>query len=171
MIEPIQTARMSLRPYRPGEAPLIHELMADHRVIFWAKRAMTPAESAAWLSEILALPDGLGWWAAFRTGDERHLGHVGLQPLGKSPDIEIAYHFHVHAWGQGFATEAARAIIDHGFRRLGLERILAIALPTNAHSLGVIERLGLAETSARMHHGLEHRQFALTRAAYLATRA
>jgi RimJ/RimL family protein N-acetyltransferase len=168
MLEPLVTPRMILRPYRPDEGPLLHAWMADHRVIFWAKRTITPAESEAWLKEILALPDGLGWWAAFsRDGGERHLGHVGLQRLGKSADIEIAYHFHVEAWGQGLATEAAEAVLDHGFRGIRLARIVAIALPTNQRSLRVIAKLGLPFVGMREHHGIEHREFALTRAAYL----
>jgi ribosomal-protein-alanine N-acetyltransferase len=167
MIPPIETARLTLRPYRPDEGPLLHRLMADHRVIFWAKRPITPAETEAWLEEILALPDGLGWWAVFPRDGERHLGHVGLQPLGKSADIEIAYHFHADAWGQGYATEAARAVLDYGFRELRLDRIVAIALPTNRRSLRVIAKLGLPETGMRLHHGIEHREFALARASYL----
>jgi RimJ/RimL family protein N-acetyltransferase len=171
MIAPFATPRLALRPYRPDEGPLLHQLMADHSVIFWAKRTITPPESEAWLRDILALPDGLGWWAVFAREGGRHLGHVGLQPLGKSRDIEIAYHFHADAWGHGYATEAARAVLDHGFREAGLDRIVAIALPTNHRSLRVIEKLGLPEIGTRLHHGVEHREFALTREAYLARAA
>jgi RimJ/RimL family protein N-acetyltransferase len=167
MSEPILTPRQLLRPYRADEAPLLHALMADLRVIFWAKRPMTLAEAEDWLREIDPMPAGLGWWAVFRRGDGPHLGHVGLQHLGDSRDVEIAYHFHVDAWGQGYATEAARALLDHGFRVLGLDRIVAIALPTNERSLRVIAKLGLLPAGERSHHGRVHRAFALAREPYL----
>lgn len=174
MPDVITTERMILRPYGPDEAPLLHALMSDTRVIFWAPRPMTTAESERWLADIHATPDGLGWRAAFaRESDTetRHLSHVGLQLLTGGPDIEIAYHFHVDAWGKGLATEAARAILDHGFHQLDLERIVAIALPTNERSLRVIAKLGMPFIGERDHRGRAHRQFALTRDAYLRRQA
>jgi RimJ/RimL family protein N-acetyltransferase len=171
MFDAIETERLIIRPYRPDEAPLLHSIIGDRRVIFWATRSFTFPEAERWLAEILAMPDGLGWWPVFRREgphEGAHLGHVALQRLGDSEDIEIAYHFHVDAWGRGYATEAARAALDYGFRALGLERIVAIALPVNARSIRVIDKLGLEPIGTRMHHELEHREFALTRAEYLA---
>lgn len=47
------------------------------------------------------------------------------------------------AWGKGYATEAALALSEHGFRRLGLARVIALIDPTNAASARVVEKVGL----------------------------
>jgi len=169
----IETERLTLRRYRPEDAGLIHRLTSDLRVFFWRGEPGTRAEAEGKLAAILASfrDTDMGWWAVFPKGRANDpgafLGQVGLQPLPDSEFIEIAYHFTPQAWGNGFATEAARAILDHGFRELALEQITAVALPDNEPSLRVIHRLGLPYIEDRMHANLTHRFFALTREAYI----
>jgi RimJ/RimL family protein N-acetyltransferase len=50
-------------------------------------------------------------------------------------------------WGRGYATEAARAALDHGFREIGLSDIVALTVPANQRSRRVMERLGLTYDS------------------------
>lgn len=57
-------------------------------------------------------------------------------------EVEIGWHLHPDSWGNGYATEAAKAVLDHGFRH-GLSEILAIAKPDNAPSLAVMHRIGM----------------------------
>jgi RimJ/RimL family protein N-acetyltransferase len=170
----IETDRLTLRPYLPGEAPLIHRLIGDSRVFFWRSEPGTLKEAEDRLAKSLAnhLGTGLGLWAVFLKGraDDKStfLGQVFLQNLDDSELIEIGYQFIPDAWGNGYATEAARALIDHGFRTLQLDRIVAVALPDNKPSLRVLQRLGLPYIEDRMHADLEHKFFALTRETYLA---
>ena len=75
------------------------------------------------------------------------VGTVLLMPLRDADDVptghvEVGWHFHPDVWGHGYATEASRAMLDHGWS-LGLSRIEAIALPDNAPSIKVMERLGM----------------------------
>ncbi len=169
----IETDRLTLRPYLQGEAALIHRLIGDIRVFFWRTEPGTLAEAEDRLANSLAsISDtGLGLWAVFakRRKDEgsAFLGQVFLQTLRDSHEIEIGYQLMPEAWGNGYASEAARALLDHGFRELELDQIVAVSLPDNKPSLRVLQRLGLPYIEDRMHANIEHKYFALTREAYL----
>jgi RimJ/RimL family protein N-acetyltransferase len=58
-------------------------------------------------------------------------------------DVDVGYRYLKAHWGRGFATEAALASLDYGFRTLGLGRIIARAEPANAASLRVLAKIGL----------------------------
>ena len=57
--------------------------------------------------------------------------------------VEVGWHLHPDRWGRGYATEAARGLVEHGFTTLGLEEIHAVAWAGNAPSFAVMERLGM----------------------------
>lgn len=165
----IRTDRLILRPYRADEGALIGRLMRDDRIFFWRTREVTDEDIAEVLARSLALgPRGLGWFAAFRADGGDFVGNAVLQPLPGTDEIEIGYHLVPDRWGNGYATEAGRALVDHGFRELRLPRIVAIALPENDRSRRVLERLGLSYIGDRIHADLRHCYFALDRSDYMA---
>jgi RimJ/RimL family protein N-acetyltransferase len=165
----IRTDRLLLRPYRPDEAALIGQLMRDDRVFFWRTAEVEDTDIAEVLARSLALrPLGLGWFAIFLFRTGAFVGNVVLQPLPETDEIEIGYHLVPEHWGNGYATEAGRALLDYGFRELGLPRIVAVALPENEASQRVLKRLGLSYIEDRIHADLRHCYFALNRSDYLA---
>jgi RimJ/RimL family protein N-acetyltransferase len=86
--------------------------------------------------------DGVGAFRVEGRDTGVFLGRCGLRPEEGSGETEIAYAFARHAWGRGIATEAARAVVQHGFDA-GLTRIVACALAENAPSLRVLEKVGM----------------------------
>ena len=79
------------------------------------------------------------------------LGTVFLKPIPFSfennascspDDTEIGWHLHPKAWGKGFASESAAALLQHAFGE-GLERVVAVTYPENIASVGVCERIGM----------------------------
>lgn len=66
------------------------------------------------------------------------------EPAPPSGDIEVGWHLHPDAWGNGYATEAATGALRHGFD-LGLSEIFAVTYPENVRSQAVCRRLGMAE--------------------------
>lgn len=170
----IKTDRLSLRPYLPGEAALVHRLISDLRVFFWRTEPGTLKEAQERLDRSLTCnrDSGLGFWAVFTKGHANDrstfLGQVFLQNLDHSELIELGYQFIPEAWGNGYATEAAKALLDYGFCKLNLDQIVAVALPDNKPSLRVLQRLDLPYIEDRMNADLKHRFYALSREAYLA---
>ena len=90
---------------------------------------------------------GWGLWAVELRDTERFIGFVGLSsPSFKAsvtPCIEIGWRLAQNAWGQGFATEAARECLRFGFLKLGLEEIVSFTTKNNQRSRLAMERLGM----------------------------
>ena len=118
----------SVTRYIPG--PWFDEEM--HRA-FVAERMKT-----AW-------PDGLGYWSVLnRNKPNKFLGWVLLLPYDAMKDeVEIGWRLTRNSWGQGYATEAAAVILEHGLRTVGLETIVADIHPLNSASIRVAEKLGM----------------------------
>jgi RimJ/RimL family protein N-acetyltransferase len=99
-----------------------------------------------------------GLWAAERLDTGQPIGFVGLAIPSFLPRIlpavEVGWRLSRPNWGQGFATEAASAALDHGFATLGLERIVSITVHDNHASQRVMARLGLETDCAEVHPGL-----------------
>ena len=67
--------------------------------------------------------------------------------------IEIAYRLPVDCWGQGYATEMAGAVLQHGFATLGLSRVLGLTWPENVASQRVLVKLGMRPVGIEEHYG------------------
>lgn len=86
---------------------------------------------------------GFGMYlVALRDSGER-LGICGLISRDGLSDVDIGYAFLQIHWGQGYALEAARAVLAHAHGTLGLKRVLAITAPDNAPSIRLVEKLGM----------------------------
>jgi RimJ/RimL family protein N-acetyltransferase len=113
-----------------------------------------PSEGGVWVVEWRHAPGFLGW--------------CGLFPLENAGPIEIGYRYVRGAWGQGIATEAGRAMLDHGFRAFGFDPIVAVTHPANRTSQRVLVKLGLGPRGTAFHYGQWLSFFELSRSAYLA---
>ena len=93
---------------------------------------------------------GFGLWAVEAHGVAPFLGFVGLSvpPFEAhfTPCVEIGWRLAYEFWGRGYATEAARAALDFGFRQLGLKEIVSFTVPANRRSRSVMERIGMTHS-------------------------
>jgi [ribosomal protein S5]-alanine N-acetyltransferase len=112
---------------------------------------------------------GFGPWLVFAKQSGQLLGHCGLKYWPASEDVEVLYALTPKAWGQGYATEAARRAVQCGFADLHLPRVIAAAARENAASLGVIGKLGMRYWEDRDFAGLQVKMFQLSRAAWNGT--
>jgi RimJ/RimL family protein N-acetyltransferase len=109
-----------------------------------------------------------GLWVVERQGEPGFLGWCGLFPLAHSGLIEIGYRYLPAAWGKGIGSEAAGAVLDHGFRALALDPIVAVTHPDNLASQRVLQKIGLRPAGEAYYYGQWLRFFRLTLSDYLA---
>jgi RimJ/RimL family protein N-acetyltransferase len=90
---------------------------------------------------------GFAYWAVELPGAAPLIGAIGLTrvdfPDAFGEAVEIGWRLARPYWGSGYATEAARAVIEDGFYRLGVAEIVAFTVPANQRSRRVMERLGM----------------------------
>ena len=110
---------------------------------------MDRAASDAWIIQMQAHHHKHGFcqWAVERPGQVSLIGAVGLNWVPHktpfTPAVEMGWRLAHPYWGQGYAFEAALAVIDDAFGRIGLDEIVAYTVPANRRSWGLMERLGM----------------------------
>ena len=118
--------------------------------------ARSPAETAERFRQWIREGEGrLGFWRVERRGDGVFLGIGALIPMPTGDDVELGYRLARHAWGQGIATEAARALVDHAFRTMALPRLVAVTYPENRASQRVLEKLGFVRQGLVTYKGVQ----------------
>jgi RimJ/RimL family protein N-acetyltransferase len=167
----LETARLRLRPRTLSdlEANLAMDLNPQvHRYIF-VHGAPDEATHRAELTRRIrsAWPERGGLWVVEWQNEPGFLGWCGLLPLESTGLIEIGYRYVPEAWGQGVATEAARAVLDHGFRVLGFDPVVAVAHPDNVASCRVLEKIGMRPEGLSRHYDADLAFYRLTRSQYL----
>lgn len=146
----IATDRLVLRNWQASDLEPWAALNADHEVMAHFPALLGADEAAAMLAANQARISDNGWglWAVERRDDGAFLGFTGLMPLRESnplaPGVEIGWRFARHAWGAGYASEAARGALAFGFERLALPEIVAFTATGNLRSQAVMDRIGMA---------------------------
>jgi ribosomal-protein-alanine N-acetyltransferase len=107
----------------------------------------------------------LGKFPVFLKGTGEFIGTCGLEPfkLAGQSEVELGYRLCLEYWGQGYAAEAAAAILHYGFGDLNRNRIMAFALPQNRASLKILEKLGFLYLNDFVHAELTHELYELPR--------
>jgi RimJ/RimL family protein N-acetyltransferase len=150
----IETERLFLRPWLPRDREPFAAMNADPAVMDFP-RPLTPAESDAELASFVERwgTDGFCFGAVERRSDRAFAGMVGLARCHLDapfcPCVEIGWRLPQALWGRGYASEAARAWLDHGFAALGLAEIVAFTDPNHARSLAVMRRIGMRPDPGR----------------------
>jgi RimJ/RimL family protein N-acetyltransferase len=143
----IVTERLCLRPVREGDLADVVKLGADDRVMAVFGGAASPEKSREWLERLIVHWQEHGFGRFFVEHAGTFVGVVGLSrtdfDAGIVPGIEIAWRLAYEHWGQGYATEAARAVVNDGLCRLGFQEIVGVTTPDNLRSRRVMERLGM----------------------------
>jgi RimJ/RimL family protein N-acetyltransferase len=88
----------------------------------------------------------LGLWATIHKETGKFIGRCGLLPwtIEEQYDVEVAYTIAEEYWGQGFGTEAAQAILQYGFEKLNLSRLICLIEPENIASQRVAQKMGMS---------------------------
>ena len=144
----LKTDRLVLRAPHAADAHAIARLLADRRIAINTARIPYPygIDDA---EQFIASVNRLDGEATFMiTLDDAPIGACGVEPREGGP--EIGYWIGVSYWGQGYVTEAARALIDHAFGELQHETLQAGARVSNPASRRVLEKCGFQWTGVRL---------------------
>lgn len=172
----IETARLVGRPWKLEDVEDAFTLWGDTEVTRYV--GMTPLadldEARARLGAMIARYEAFGPPFMAHALVERATGEIVgttlLKPVpisaGHPPgdDVEIGWHLARRHWGRGLATEAGRALVDHAFRHLDRDVLVAVVEPPNARSLAVARRLGMTHRGRTVrYYDLELELFELRR--------
>jgi RimJ/RimL family protein N-acetyltransferase len=144
----LRTPRLRLRPLAPADRAALHRLWtdADVRRFLWDDRVITLAEVDGVIAASVATfaAEGFGHFALREDEAGPLLGTCGLHRYAPGDEPELLYSLARGHWGRGLATEAARAVVDDAFARLGFSHVSARADAPNRGSQRVMQRLGMA---------------------------
>lgn len=150
----LRTERLILRKWRDEDLDPFAVLNSDPEVMQFMPKLLSRNECAARIQGIRDhfREHGFGLWAVEVRGVIPFVGFVGLSiprfEAPFAPCVEIGWRLAREAWGQGFATEAARAAVTFGFHEVGLPEILSYTVPDNVRSRRVMERIGMTHDPA-----------------------
>ncbi len=151
----IGTGRLVLRAPVDADRDAIAAINADPKVGAWLGGVRDRAESDGFVDRVQAhfARHGFGFYVVERRADRRVIGLTGIWnvPDEVAPlagQVEIGWRFEPDAWGQGYATEAARAALDYGFD-LSIDEIIAFTARANLASQAVMRRLGMVHDPVR----------------------
>jgi RimJ/RimL family protein N-acetyltransferase len=144
----IETPRTFLRQFTIEDVQAVYDLNANLEVQkYTGDELVSTVERAREIITNINFPDyekyGYGRWAVVHKQDTRVIGFAGLKYLPEVDETDIGYRFLPAYWGKGIATEVSRPIIDYGFDKLNLSRIIGIAMQDNIASIKVLEKIGL----------------------------
>ena len=138
----LRTSRLILRPARPDDLEALHGILSNAEATRWWS---TPPHASldqtrVWLHSMIEAPRDLSDDFIVEK-DGRLIGKAGFWRLP-----EIGYILHPDAWGQGLATEALTAVIDHVFAVRDVAALTADVDPGNTGSIRLLEKLGFEKT-------------------------
>jgi ribosomal-protein-alanine N-acetyltransferase len=149
----ISTPRLLLRPWRDADDEAFVAMFDDPRVMEFLP-ATTRPDIDAFIARIKAhfAEHGFGLWAVEVPGIAPFVGYIGLTiprfDAHFTPAVEVGWRLASAHWGKGYATEGAKAALDAGFTRLGLQEIVSFTVPANRRSIRVMQRIGMQHNPA-----------------------
>jgi RimJ/RimL family protein N-acetyltransferase len=145
----IVTERLFLREWRDPDVDAFIIMNADPLVMEFFPETYSEERTRRLVDRIRDCwaERGYGLWAVERKDSAGFIGYVGLWPATFpahfTPAVEVGWRLAADQWGHGYATEAARAALAHGFDSLGLEEIVSFTSTVNVRSWRVMERLAM----------------------------
>jgi ribosomal-protein-alanine N-acetyltransferase len=156
----LRTERLRLRPLVVADVPALHRFYNDPEVrrYLWDNEQVTTeqvqdivVQSQSCFEEL-----GAGFFAIEMLDTPGEItGFCGYRRFEGTDQPELMYGILPEFWGQGFVTEAAKAVLGHGFHKCRMESVVAATDTPNQASVRVLQRLGMFFRERREYHGLD----------------
>ena len=146
----IKTERLGLRNWKESDIdPMTKYLNQDPVVMEFFPYLKTKPETAKFVErmQVHCTEHGFCYFAVDRLDQDEFIGFIGLMhqtyESDYTPCVDIGWRLKTAAWGQGFATEGAKACLDFAFKKANLEEIYSIASVGNVNSENVMKKIGM----------------------------
>ncbi len=145
----IESNRLILRTWKKEDANPYFKFNQDSKVLEHLPRSMTLEEATALVDKTNSKQSEYGFclWAVELKSTGEFIGFIGLNytdwPAHFTPAVEVGWRLGSEFWGQGYATEGAKAALNFGFKKCGLKEIVSFTVPDNRRSIRVMEKIGL----------------------------
>lgn len=168
----LETERLILREIVPEDEDALFEMDSDPEVHRYLGNS--PIKTKEQIREVIKMlqqqykDNGIARWAVIEKNSGKFIGWCGLKLFKQEVNghinfYELGYRFNKKYWGQGFATEAAKACVDFGFKKLNLTEIYAMTDSLNVNSNKVLEKTGFKYIEKFDFEGDESDWFKLNR--------
>jgi RimJ/RimL family protein N-acetyltransferase len=148
-IPTLTTERLRLRPFRADDWQAYAAMCGDAETMLYIGEGKPVSATDCWRNMAWMLGHwalhGFGQWAVERRSDGLLLGRCGANHPPDWPGFEVGWLVARDHWGQGYATEAARAALRYAFDVIGRDEVLHLIRPANLRSITVARKLGAAE--------------------------
>jgi [ribosomal protein S5]-alanine N-acetyltransferase len=157
----IETQRLGLRNWSEADRMPFTQMNGDPEVMQFFPKTLSPRESLESLHRIHLHfeKNKFGLLVVEHKESGQFMGFTGFQIPGFesffTPAVEIGWRFKKQYWGQGFATEAARACLDYGFETLKLKKIVSFTATQNKASENLMKRIGMRFVASFDHPLIE----------------
>lgn len=156
---PLLTERLEIREFEPSDLEALHAVYGDPEVTRFIPPYPTLEHTRRSLDVHVreARAGNPAFWALVERASGELIGDAGVGLIeGRGPEHELGYTLGARWWGRGYATEAARAVLDHALGELALPELLALVRSGNAASIHVLEKIGMERAGTRHAYGTEH---------------
>lgn len=164
----LRTERLILSPWETSDWTAFRPIATDPEVMRYINGGIpwTDEQIQDFVGRQVSLYSARGYcrWKIVEASTGGLIGFCGPGMWRDAPDPELGWWLARDHWGRGLATEAARAAFEDAFERIGLNRIISIAMPENVASIGVMKKLGLKFDVEFESEGIKLVRYAINRA-------
>ena len=141
----LETQRLIIRSWQKNDVDPYAKIVAQPEVMQFIGngRSQDFSIAQAFVTRCIDIERDRPWllWAVEHKADQQLIGFCGFAPYGD--EIEIGWRLDREYWSQGFGTEAARAVLDYGLKKLGFDHVVSVAQTDNTASNEIMKGIGM----------------------------
>lgn len=162
----LETSRLTLRYITSRDAEALMPILGDAEVMqFSIIGVHSPKQIRQFIEQRLIsyMEYGFGLYAVVHKQNQELIGYCGffIQSIEQQKEVEVGYRLAQKYWGQGLATEAAKAVVEYGQQRFNFQRFVCLIEIENSRSIRVANKLGMTLEKKIIYHGLDVAMYSL----------
>jgi RimJ/RimL family protein N-acetyltransferase len=162
----LETSRLTLRYITSRDAEALMPILGDAEVMQYSIIGVHSKKQIKQFIEqrlISYMEYGFGLYAVVHKQNQELIGYCGffIQSIEQQKEVEVGYRLAKKYWGQGLATEAAKAVVEYGQQRFNFQRFVCLIETENSRSIRVANKLGMTLEKKIIYHGLDVAMYSL----------